>query len=70
MCNHTQRHTPGVTGDFGEVIEFEGQAHAEHHHAKQRHDVAFKANKPGWLKKRQHGKNQNPVSKGITDKAA
>ena len=59
-----------MAGDFGEVIEFEGQAHAEHHHAQKRHDVAFEADKPAGLQKRQYGENQHPVGKGITDKAA
>ena len=32
------------------AIVFERQAHAEHHHAQQRHDVAFEADKPAGLK--------------------
>ena len=70
MSNHAQRNAPRVAGDFSEVIEFKGQAHAEHHHTQKRHDGAFEADKPAGLQKRQHGKNQHPVSKGITDKAA
>ena len=70
MSNHAQCHAPRVAGNFGEVFEFEGQAHAEHHQAQQRHDEAFKADKPGGFKKRQYGEYQYPISKGITDKAA
>lgn len=70
MCNHAQRHTPRVAGNGSKVVEFEGQAHAEHDKPEQRYDRAFQAEEPRRLQERNHRENQNPVSEGIADKAA
>ena len=68
MSNDAQGHAPRMAGDFGEVFEFEGQAHAEHHQPEQRHDRAFQTEEPRRLQERDHGENQNPVSEGVADK--
>src|SRR3989344_4781086 len=68
MRHHAQGHAPRVAGDLGEVVELEGQAHAEHHQPQQRHDGALEADEPGRLQECHDGENQYPVGEGVTDK--
>ncbi len=70
MGHHSQGHAPWVAGHFGEIFKFQGQAHAEHHQAQQRHDGALETDEPARLEECQDGEDQYPVCEGVADKAA
>ncbi|MCY1454839.1 hypothetical protein D9M71_719320 [compost metagenome] len=70
LGEHADQHPQRAPGDFGEVFELEGQAHAEHDQTEQRHDPFGQRQEPGGLVERQHGEQQDPQGKGVADEAA